>query len=289
MKMQKISASGIRCWKECRRKYHFIYNENLRPQVTAPAFRFGSLVHTGLAQILQWASADELHGMPTVGEIKTVLEKHDDGEPVDAVELYKAVHCLERWCFHYPIGAHKILAIEEYFEVPIGHGRRLRGYIDAIVEDTATGEQWVLEHKTAARFDERYMTRLLRDDQATAYIVGANKSGYNVKGVMYNILLKPSIRQKKSENREEYIERIKQWYHETNRIVIHNVYRDAEQQEIWLAEIEAVMADIRHAKYKQNYYPNASACSIYDCAFDSICLEDTPEVREGNFTERTGR
>lgn len=66
-------------------------------------------------------------------------------------------------------------------------GVKYGGRLDGIVKKK-DGTLWVLEHKTARAFND--LEKLVLDEQCTSYIVMAKLLGYDVKGVIYNVLKK---------------------------------------------------------------------------------------------------
>ena len=102
----------------------------------------------------------------------------------------------------------------------------------------------------------------------------------------------------RDERPDEFAVRVADWYRaqadniasgvqspDTSPFVQHFVYRTDAQ----LAEIKKrftqLCSDLRKATREGAWYPNAQACSILPCAFASVCIEDTPEARAGNFVK----
>ena len=96
------------------------------------------------------------------------------------------------------------LEVERSFRLPLinpesGHPSRtweLGGTVDGIVRG-ADGRVWVLEHKTTSEDagpGSAYRRRLAMDGQVSQYIEGAAALGYEVAGVLYDVLVKPDLR-----------------------------------------------------------------------------------------------
>lgn len=298
--IQRVSASKLACWKECKRKYFFRYIENLRPQKTGTALRVGSAVHAGIEYLLQnigkpW-DRDKVFESMILGfteGINLISDVVSYIPPEDMIELMKAVEAVESW-FHYdPLGVLDpkpniaLIRTEGEFCVNAGYARRAIGFYDALIE--INHELWLIEHKTTSRLDAKYFQNLLRDEQASMYIYAARKEGFEVQGVLYNIIQKPLLRLRKNEISEDFIKRIREWYAEENRFVPHRVLRNSNQMAEFERDLVATMADMRRAERSGNFYRSPSVCkgSFFGCEFESICLEDTPEAREGLFTERS--
>jgi len=294
--IQRVSATKLRCWNWCRKKYFFRYVEGLEPRHIGAALRFGRAIHAGFDYLL----TEKPLGFLWEEELKATMlqaytEQLDSFSPEDEIELQKAMQALRAWVKEDPLNVYQasprsaVVASESGFCISVGYARRIVGYFDAILG--VQGESWVLEHKTTSRVDGKYFNNLLRDEQASMYILAARELGYDVKGVLYNIVLKPSIRLSKRETQEEYIKRVGKWYKEPGRFIVHRVTRTENQLTEFRRDLTQAMADMRKAEREESFYraPQNCSASYYTCEYDSICLEDTPEAREGLFTERAER
>lgn len=303
-----MSASSIGTFMSCRRKYYFQYVEGLQPLVRAVPLSFGSAVHAGLEHVFK--TLDCSHGSikRAVEGSYSVDELNESGvEPLVAVETVHAFVNSVDW------GRWQFWKVEPWFEVMLGHGRRLRGRFDGIVQ--IDGSLFILEHKTVSgAVTEKRLSHLLWDQQASLYVASAWKQGLDVKGILYNFLPKPTISQatatpehkrkyKKDgtlyancrefdETNEEYIERVREWY--ASRSVPeyfrqHIVTRNEAQVEAMVDNVKRIASDIRRAESQGDWYMNPQACQVLSCPYASVCLEDTPEAREANFTAREMR
>lgn len=291
--IQRVSASKKACWNECFKKYFFRYIEGLRPKKISSALRSGSAIHAGIEHLLQnigkpW-NQDDIFEVMTKGFLRDGAILSDE----DMIELMKAIEAVESWFHHDPLGVLDpkpniaLVRTEGEFCVSVGYARRAVGFYDALIE--INHELWLIEHKTTSRLDAKYYQNLLRDEQASMYIYAARKEGFEVQGVLYNIIQKPSLRLKKNETSEEFIKRIREWYGEENRFKVHRVLRNSNQMAEFERDLVATMADMRRVERSGNFYRSPSVCnsSYFGCEFESICLEDTPEAREGLYTERS--
>jgi hypothetical protein len=318
-----LSASSISTFMSCRRKYWFQYVEKMKPIRREIPLSLGAAVHAGLEFLFKSGSGvqmtrDAIH--EAVTESYTQDELNDSGtEPDVAVELVsafdRAVDWRSKWEF---------IRVEPKFEVPIGFGRRLIGYYDGIVR--VNNALYVLEHKTVkGQVQERRLNHLLWDIQAGLYVASAWEMGIPVIGVLYNFLPKPTIEQatatpmedrkytkekvdkqgnvtepsrlyanmrETDETNAEYVARVKAWYDERlNQDFFrqHIITRNEAQVKSLLEQVKHLSKDMRACERDQSYYMNPSACQTLSCPFASVCLEDTPEAREANFTRRDPR
>jgi len=95
---------------------------------------------------------------------------------------------------------YKQFLTEQKFRIPIGeHG--YTGTIDGLFQDHA-GDWWIFETKTASAqtLNDDYFERVKIDSQVTGYMHGAKHIlGFFPRGVIYNVIKKPSIRLKAGE------------------------------------------------------------------------------------------
>jgi hypothetical protein len=101
---------------------------------------------------------------------------------------------------------------EESFKVdhplPSGHTMPLRGRWDAVYKEN--GKIWLMENKTKGQIDEEgILASLPFDLQTMLYVYCLEKHlGQKVEGVLYNVIRRPGLRRKKTEQIEEFVDRI---------------------------------------------------------------------------------
>lgn len=264
-----LSASRIRCFKECRRKYWFRYVEKLEPVTKALPLVLGKAVHTGLEILDKGKSLEEAKA--------AIMLQYEDWPEEDAGILPDHALSIVEGYHEYVKPDWKTLDLESRFEVSCGKGRRLIGYFDGIIE--RNGHTYILERKTARTVDENYLHNLLWDEQASIYAYAASELGLEIKGILYDIIQKASIRQKKNEIETAFVKRLQEWYKDPSRYTRHLVTRNNSQLEALANDVRDVALDITVTEREQRWYRNPAACQIFGCPFRSICLEDTPEAR----------
>lgn len=300
----QVSASAMRCFKACRRRYFFQYVERLKLLITPKPLSFGGAVHKGVENLLNGRSLDDMK--------KAIIDSYSDEDlNDDIIAPDMALIAVLAFDKYVDWRSWKILDVEKRFEVSMGYAKHLIGFLDTLVE--IDGLNYIVEHKTITErtLTERYLNHLLFDDQAGLYIVAANKMGYNVRGALYNIMLKPDMKpykatpfdrrkykkdgtlyanlRERDETNEDYLVRVKEWYDSPTRFVQHIVYRTEPQLEAIARNFDMVLKDMRSCEKDGTFYANGNACSILPCSFESICIEDTPEARSVNFTNEEQR
>lgn len=238
----KLSASKLRCYKSCRRKYFLKYIAEV-PMPTSAAQSIGKNYHEEIAKLLR---GEEFAPSPMANAFKSYITLPP------------------------------IKAVEEYFEIKIGYGVVLDGYMDAV-----TQQDNPVEHKTSSSpIDEKYIYRLNFDEQISTYLTALSlRAKKAVTKAHYTAIQKPTIRQKQNETPEEYETRCNEWYKDgtENKVRTFTVVRSIEEQDRHLKEILAIGKEIRTCK---NFYRNQEACMILSCPFENVCLDNYIEIKE---------
>jgi len=237
-----ITASMLRSYKRCPRRFELEYVQNLKPVQTADALAIGSSYHDHVEKILQGKPREASMDLP--------------GIMADAFARFLPY---QEW---------GVAKTEQEFEIKLAYGIRLAGKIDAMAADGTP-----IEHKTTSEaLDERYVEKLAWDDQVAVYMLSQGKTR-----AIYTACQKPTIRQKQNETPEEYLERVRSWYDET-RVRTFTVVRTREELEEKAGEIRDIAREIRQRK---RWYRNPQDCSIVACPYQSICLDYDPECLMG--------
>lgn len=195
-----ITSSRLRVFRRCRREHHLRYVLGRTTQSTA-AQDFGSLVHVGLEawwQVTGYGfNAEER--MERVGE---AMRAHA-GPDADPFELARAEALLAGYEGRYggEVAGYTVLGVEQEFRatlpaLPFEAPVRLGGKLDAVVR-TADGRVLIVEHKTSSEdisTGAAYWARLRLDGQVSLYYLGAEALGYEVSGVLYDVLGKPGAK-----------------------------------------------------------------------------------------------
>tara|TARA_R110001592_G_scaffold265951_2_gene531569 strand:- start:4241 stop:5179 length:939 start_codon:yes stop_codon:yes gene_type:complete len=101
--------------------------------------------------------------------------------------------------------------LEREFCIDVGAGVPARGKIDGCLVDK-DDNLWLLEHKTKAQINEEALLMTIpRDLQVNLYMEAVFQiTGKRPIGVIYNVVRRPALRKKKTENMKEFALRIKE-------------------------------------------------------------------------------
>ena len=237
-----ITASMLRSYKRCPRRFELEYVQNLKPVQTADALAIGSSYHDHVEKILTGGQREPSADLP--------------GIMADAFARFLPY---QEW---------GVAKTEQEFEIKLAYGIRLAGKIDALASDGTP-----IEHKTTSEaLDERYVEKLAWDDQVAVYMLSQGKTR-----AIYTACQKPTIRQKQNETPEEYLERVRSWYDET-RVRTFTVVRSRAELEEKRAEVIDIAREIGR---RTRWYRNPSDCALMGCQYRSICLDYDPECLMG--------
>ena len=251
----KISISGLKLFKACRRAYELKYIEGLTPVTTAPALAVGSSYHEKIEELYKTGDVD-------VSDLSK--------ESAMALAYRKYV---------YP--NFTVKAAEEWFEKPLLTGNCLIGRIDGIAEDGC-----IVEHKTTSgEITEEYEFNLQWDEQILAYMLATGS-----RKVWYTVCRKPTIKQKKGESEEEFFDRMVAWYDEDteSKIRVLEIERTDDEIAEFERELCRMTEEIDHTRASQNYYRNTAHCTCWGrrCEYSSVCLHYDPEQEYVEFSRR---
>jgi hypothetical protein len=282
-----LSYSGIRKFLTCRKSFDLRYNKRLEPNKTGDALSFGKVIHASLeAYYLQEGY------QPSIDN--NYPDKANDTWQAHYFALSSAMMAGYVNQYAGEDSGYRVLKTELPFEVAIINpktGRssrkyRLHGYIDMLVEEIATGDIWIVEHKTSAQL-QKLLKTIWHDQQIMTYIIAFQRmTGLKVKGVIYNILQKTTMRQGKKETAQEFAKRLLQryitdpsMYH--REVVLSDSLRLKEvEQELWDAAQDIGKCD--------NYYKSRAQCYVFgECEFFPICNSgDNPLIIDQYYKER---
>lgn len=256
--MIKLSSSGIKLFKACRRAYQFRYIYDVVPVNTSDALAMGSSYHKIL---------EDLYGPDHIIPPEVPTTKAE----AMAAAYYKYI---------YPdMPAYEP---EWDFEVSFGRGKRITGRLDGLIPDMRA----IVEHKTTSKNLDEFEFDLQMDEQIMTYFLA---TGFTT--AFYTVCRKPTIRQKTNETDEEFAERCRQWYDEetAEKIRMMTVTRTAEEISAFAADLKQMFDQVKTAEKHGQFYRNTCNCMSYGrrCEYAPICLHYDPNEQYIDFERRT--
>lgn len=265
----RVSASKIKCYKACKRKYFFKYVEELESVSEAQVLKDGKIYHSLIEEMYNEGTFLADFNNPKITAM--------------AMAYYHKI---------YP--QFEINKVEQEFEYKLNDEHTLVGRFDGIAKDGC-----IVEHKTTSSdIDEEYIYGLQWDEQILNYMLASGKNE-----MYYTVCKKPTIRLRQGETNLQFFGRCVEWY-ETDtdkKIRVIKVTRNQKeierQKDALLCIVENIELDeelfneysfISEHKKDNVFYRNPSNCTCYGrrCEFASICLDYDPKLEYVEFTKK---
>lgn len=252
----KLSASLIKTYKMCRRKYELRYIEEVVPIEAFQSLQDGKNYHKMLEEF--YNGENDL--------------QYCDGRDAKICAMAMAY-------FEHIYKKHKELQnvkyAEKWFEFPLNEKHSIVGKNDAVTESNIP-----VEHKTTSNdINDEYICALQWDEQILTYML-AN----DINEMLYTVVKKPTIRQKQNETDEEFYNRCVEWYKTDteNKAKMIKVTRSKEEIEEHRKNLIKIADEIEDCN---NFYRNPTACNCYNrrCEYSPICLHYNPQLEYVEF------
>lgn len=246
----KLSASLVKTYKMCRRKYELKYLEQLEPIAKSQALQDGSDYHSII---------ENFYNGDGIGY-------HDGCNP--KIMAMAMAYFLYVWQKYEELK--RIEYAEKWFEYPLTKKHSLVGRNDAVTKDGIP-----VEHKTTSMdVDDEYVYALQWDEQILSYML-AN----SINEMYYTVVKKPTIRQKQNETDWEFYDRCVDWYgvDTDKKVKVIKVTRSFVEIEEHRKNLIVMANEIEGCKH---FYRNPSACTCYNrrCEYSQVCLNYNPQL-----------
>jgi len=224
VRRQGITQSLLSKWLSCRESAR-LYLTGLTTLQRKSAMMAGSLYHDALERLYRRAQAAYPDPMPGAANfqltVTDLLDSMDDTPPQNAESIQETEQTfammeavlpgyLEHWLEDFTGGV-EWTKVEEVFRVPAPgvDGVFLTGKIDGAFT-RGPKSLWLFETKTKAQIQGATMDDALPlDMQVQFYLYALSKiTGRKPRGVLYNVIRRPQLRQKKSESSAEFRGRV---------------------------------------------------------------------------------
>jgi hypothetical protein len=209
--MEEKTLTTYSMWsrfRNCRKAAYWRYERELVPrEEEAQPLIFGRILHGCLA--LWHGTGDLTQVLDFLGE----TYGNRGGNPDEKRDWQLATAMMQGYVLTYPTEEFRVIALERKFQGEIrnpatdalSRSFTLGCKVDGVVEMQATGEFFLLEHKTASVIDAGYLEKLWTDFQIALYSDYIERElGIKISGVLYNVLVKARLEQKAGETEEEF-------------------------------------------------------------------------------------
>lgn len=205
-KKLSVSYSATKTWQDCEQSYWYRYIIKITPKVKSAAPELGTLIHTYLDEFYRGRlperakmGVEALHitamralkragaNAKRYAQLASDMGMDEDAKALaaipqiarDLMRAYYRVHGQK------DLKQHKIVLVEDMFELPVMKGVVLPGRIDLVTKDK--NGYWLWEHKSTGnipRVDSRF-----RDLQTLVYAVALEElHGIKIAGIVWNYI-----------------------------------------------------------------------------------------------------
>jgi hypothetical protein len=277
-----ITQTELVTFGKCEKRWDNRYVKWLTTFTTHPALSMGSAFHAGLDERSVAAAVAYLEANNPTWE----MWEEDSSKKQKGIVSAMVLAALE-W-EHWPDKS------EVQFKLPLpdpvtgnsSKRHRMSGVWDGVWEGTHPDfpDEVVLgEWKTASVVNQDYMQRLEIDFQVSAYMWAASQVyGVPVRKMVYRVVKKPTIRQKKDESVDEYVLRVAEDYKGRPEHYLFQtiVTRTDEQIDEWHSQAWAIHK--RMLQIKSGKLPairNTQSClSRGRCPYFDLCVGEITEA-----------
>lgn len=217
-----ISYSGMSGFRKCPRYYYWKYIRRLEQAKFKLPFIVGRIMHHGIQILFEHPDRAEAEIKKKFKqEAQDARKKFPEMSTWDeeglASQEYLTVGMLAAFRNYFSkfLGATKHIATEKVLQYALNKRVVVVGKIDNIIENRNL--KWVYELKNLRTLDMDRVRAIKTDPQSALYLEIHNrqeKPKNRLDGIIYKIIRKPSIRQKKKESRKEFMQRLGSWYQE---------------------------------------------------------------------------
>lgn len=215
------SASSLRLFRKCKRKWYWRYILRLRPKWTDSNLAIGTAFHAALGEWYRNPKATpkkfrkkiDLEANRLLQVIQASSDYYDQEELdkassaaqtfIGMITGYADVYSrdLKRWIIKPEDVERRFIVAFDKFD--------FIGVVDLLPTDKKTGKRIIVEHKSASSIGDSYVDRLPLDTQIRSYIFGAREGlGLKPTEVVYDVVRKCKLRKKSGESIEAFNERI---------------------------------------------------------------------------------
>lgn len=282
----KFNNSAIQEFLTCNAKFRHSYLRKMFPRKKQDFFVFGEALHR--FKEVFYRTQDGKLALKQVGDI---FEKVDKGllnrEETHSlmVDLQTALGIATAYPLFYKqdFDEYDKFLTEQKFCFKLENGHEYFGTIDCLLKDHA-GDWWIGETKTAAAstINDDYFERVKIDSQVSGYMHGGKSIlGFFPRGVIYDVIKKPSIRLKMGESLSAFQKRVFQEY---TQFAKEKEYFQRQQLMVATHRLDEWLRDVNHittlmATKIQNkdktWIKNTGACRAYfgTCPYMTACIQ----------------
>jgi hypothetical protein len=273
---ESASPSMRRTFMACPKKFDWQFNHKLVPRAYNRAFGFGSMGHRLLEAYYR-------HGIDAIGATVDAIRLEWVEKQLDSYVLQMAetdLFALQGMIVGYLQNYHdtdsnwEIIGLEERYQSDSFGLYMQDGKPDIVIRDK-NGHIWVGDHKFYSRLSESFVRTLTFDDQVNSYAKLVSEFLGPVRGILYNVVLKPTKRLKKKQTLSEFQREIAldyqkdpEKYFKREWVVLGSKHREAFEKNV--LHVERTI----HRSYEDDFFTkNPNECfSRGQCPYLELCV-----------------
>jgi CRISPR/Cas system-associated exonuclease Cas4 (RecB family) len=284
-----MSVSSVQDWMTCKRLYYYKRIKKYEKTSYNLPFIVGRVVHEGLAAVLA-KKPDAIEIMEKVykrerdGAIKQYTLSTDQIEELRMQEFTtKGMLLAYRSKYKQMIKDMQLMGSEVEGALDLGNDVTFVIKLDNIVQ--VRNRKILHELKTTKMITPDYIKRIQTDLQTATYFHFHNIifDKEPIQEIMYDVIRKPSIRQKKkgktAESKEMFLQRLQEWYKKPDDMSVFHIERfktPGIKEEDVINTVVKVSDEMLRCKDKDDYYQDFDKCHSYYgdvCPMYALCHE----------------
>ena len=290
--MLHISVSTLKDFMTCRRLYYYKRIKRYDKNIFNIPFIVGRTVHSGLGYILERKKdkkgqmLDPVKRMVEYFKTEKVKANKEFTLSVEEIEdLNEQEHItqsmLTAYISKYKAMLRDAILIGSEVEGALQYGDNVTFVIKLDNLLRVRGKKILHELKTSKYITPAYVKMIQTDIQSSTYFYLYNEifTKSPIEEIMYDVIRKPSIRQKKAESYPAFLQRLQEWYEQKQDMSVFHIERFKQPkitQESAFNTLAGVADDMLRCKDKESYYQDFEKCSSYYgdvCPYYELCHE----------------
>jgi len=278
-----VSYSSMNAFRKCPRFYYWKYIRRLEKKSFKLPFIVGNIMHHGVQTLLSKPEKAEKATQQKFKEEAQKARQEFQLSPVQeddlAAQEYATVGMLNAFKNQYRkfLQGTKHVHTEFAIRYELNKNVVIVGKLDNILENQ--GRLWNWELKNLKSLDMDRVKAIKTDPQTGLYFEVYNrivKAKERLDGILYQIIRKPSIRQRKTESRREFLVRLQEWYASGEgglKFHLERIKGSFISGTAVINTVDKVSQQMLSCKTRDDYYQDFSRCvSEWDlCQYYGLC------------------
>lgn len=276
-----LSHSAATTFGNCRRKFYYQYIEGLELKFLNTRFLLGGIIGVGISHI--YGKRKDFVEV-TLREFKQKLKQARKQYVISAEQEQELAYMeviIEAMLIGYAEKHKKFIAETEWMgsEVKLDYvtpkGTHIYGKMDNRLK--YQGKMYVHELKTSKYINNDYVQNIKNDPQTALYMPLYNMTHTDkIHGIVYDVIMKPSIRQKQNESKESFIDRLLAYYmaNDEKKFYMEIITRPLISPTKIFNVYDNLSQGLKMATEKEHFYENFDYCHVWNkCEFYDLCFK----------------